>query len=136
MRAGSHTALQSDINVTPLVDVCLVLLIIFMVVTPLIVNGVPVQLPQVGSPEALARQPLQVTLKADGTLYVGDQVVHIEGAASALESERAHSDRPLVVRADHTVRYGQVAALLAVCREAGFTDVGLAAEKKSTTSIN
>ena len=71
MRATRSIALQSEINVTPLVDVCLVLLIIFMVVTPVIVNGVQVHLPPAATADPLARQPLLVTINADGVIYVG-----------------------------------------------------------------
>jgi biopolymer transport protein ExbD len=130
MRAISRTALTSDINVTPLVDVCLVLLIIFMVVTPLMVTNVPVNLPVVGTGEALARQPLQITLQGDGTLFIGDQVLRMEQATSALERERGTADRPIVVQADKTLPYGRVVELLDICRRAGFSNVGLAARSR------
>ena len=122
------SALHADINVTPLVDVCLVLLIIFMVVTPLMVTGVPVELPKVGTGEGLGNQPMQVTLKDDGTVYVGGNVVRADEVMNALLHEREESDRPLVVRADKKISYGEVARLLASCRAAGFSNVGLAAE--------
>ena len=128
MRALSRTALTSDINVTPLVDVCLVLLIIFMVVTPLMITSVPVNLPVVGSADALARQPLQITLQGDGTLFIGDQILRMEQATSALVRERATADRPVVVQADKTLPYGRVVELLDICRQSGFTNVGLAAQ--------
>lgn len=130
MRAPASASLTAEINVTPLVDVCLVLLIIFMVVTPMIVHGVPVSLPKAGTAEALARQPLHVTLTADATVFVGSRVLRLDEVRGALESERAVADRPLVVRADKSVAYGEVAKLLARCREAGFSDVGLAAERE------
>jgi biopolymer transport protein ExbD len=69
MRMTPAASLQSDINVTPLVDVCLVLLIIFMVVLPTMVNGIPVHLPQAASGDALSKQPMQITLNSDKTLY-------------------------------------------------------------------
>ena len=129
---STTSAIHADINVTPLVDVCLVLLIIFMVMTPLMVTGLPVELPQVGTAEALAKQPMQITLKEDGTVYVGGNVVREDEVAGALATEREKSDRPLVVRADKSVPYGQVAKLLSACREAGFMNVGLAAEAVGT----
>ena len=130
MRAASHASFSSDINVTPLVDVCLVLLIIFMVVTPLMVTGVPVNLPSVAAASALADQPLQITLQADGTLYVGDEILRVEQAASALEAAHRSGDRPVVVQADKSVAYGDVAVLLGLCRDSGFTSVGLAAQRR------
>lgn len=132
MRAASHTSFNSDINVTPLVDVCLVLLIIFMVVTPLMVTGVPVNLPAVAAASALADQPLQITLQADGTLYVGDEIMRVEQAASALDAAHRTADRPVVVQADKSVPYGDVAVLLGLCRDSGFMNVGLAAQRRDT----
>ena len=76
MHIRSNAALESNINVTPLVDVCLVLLIIFMVVVPALVNGVPVNLPTVkGEPVPDAQRQLAITVKDDGTVYVGSIVV-------------------------------------------------------------
>jgi biopolymer transport protein ExbD len=130
VNATSRSSLQSDINVTPLVDVCLVLLIIFMVVTPLMITGVDVKLPAVSAPEALARQPLLVSIKEDGTLFLGRTVTRVEDAGDALRRERAGADRPVVVQADATVVYGRVVEVLDLCREAGFSTVGLAARKR------
>lgn len=129
MHASSRTHLASDINVTPLVDVCLVLLIIFMVVTPLMVTGLPVQLPRASTGDALAREPLQVTLLADGTLSIGESIVRMDEARSTLGRARADIDRPVVVQADKTLPYGTVVAVLDACRDAGFTTVGLATQK-------
>jgi biopolymer transport protein TolR len=133
MRLARSTAMQSDINVTPLVDVCLVLLIIFMVVTPMIVTGVPVHLPQskTAGPLADSRRQLPITVNEDGTLYVDNVVIRGEqlGAELALRHE-AHPDRPVVVRGDRQVRYGEVVRVLDACRSAGFSNVGLAGEKR------
>src|SRR3979409_327982 len=76
----SATALTSDINVTPLVDVCLVLLIIFMVVTPMLQKGVPVNLPVTEEPEKTpdTDKQLQISVKSDGTVYLGSAVVRKE----------------------------------------------------------
>jgi biopolymer transport protein TolR len=130
MHPQSRTALNAEINVTPLVDVCLVLLIIFMVVTPIMVTGIPVALPTVRSSEPLEQQPLRVTVKADGALYIGQVVVRVEEATAALQRARAVADRPIVVQADKTVPYGLVAEILGHCRAAGFSSVGLAARSE------
>ena len=71
-----------------------------------------------------------MTLQADGTLYVGDEILRIEQAASVLEAAHRSADRPIVVQADKSVRYGDVAALLGLCRDSGFTNVGLAAQRR------
>jgi biopolymer transport protein TolR len=130
MHAISRTALQSDINVTPLVDVCLVLLIIFMVVTPIIVNGVPVRLPDAVHAGPIANEPLQVTINADRTLYVGAAVIRSEELANALQRERTGANRPVIVRAEKSLAYGDVVSVLDACRAAGFDQVGLGTARK------
>ena len=130
MRMTRTVALQSEINVTPLVDVCLVLLIIFMVVTPVIVNGVPVHLPASSTAQKTGLGPLQVTINADRTLYVGGNVIRDEDLSGELQRVRAQSNRPVIVRAEKTLPYGDVVKVLDACRTAGFDEVGLGAEKK------
>src|ERR1041385_259572 len=100
MNIMRSTALHADINVTPLVDVCLVLLIIFMVVTPMIVNGVPVHLPAVRNAANVgeATRQLPVTVNADGTLYVDAVVIRAEQLADELRTRHDHHpDRPVAV---------------------------------------
>ena len=125
MRATSQS-LQSDINVTPLVDVCLVLLIIFMVVLPAMVNGVDVKLPETANTAAADERMLPITIKDDGTVYVNTSVVHREELPAALQRLReTAASRPIGVRADKRVQYGEVASVLAMCRAAGWSDVSL-----------
>jgi biopolymer transport protein TolR len=128
MTTSRATALHADINVTPLVDVCLVLLIIFMVVTPMIVTGVPVKLPvaRTGDPVGEVNRQLPISVKEDGTLYFDATVIRPEQLADELQQRHAaHPDRPVVVRGDQHVQYGEVVAVLDACRKAGFNDVGL-----------
>jgi biopolymer transport protein ExbD len=125
MHVRSNTSLESNINVTPLVDVCLVLLIIFMVVLPAVVNGIPVKLP-VGSGPAAAPEQLTITVTDDGTVYLGALVVRKEQVASELQRLHAQApNRPVGVRGDKRVEYGEVASVLDSCRAAGFDDVRL-----------
>jgi biopolymer transport protein ExbD len=130
MRATPAASLQSDINVTPLVDVCLVLLIIFMVVLPTMVTGIPVHLPHAASGDALAKQPLQITVNSDKTLYVDSVVIRRDELVSELQRKHDQVQRPVVVRADKTLAYGEVISVLDACRKAGFETVGLASEKR------
>ena len=132
MQTPRATALEANINVTPLVDVCLVLLIIFMVVTPVIVNGVPVQLPKTNTSEAVteATRQLSITVKDDGTLFVGASVLRWEQLAGELQ--RIHGttpDRPVSIRGDKRVPYGEVVDVLDACRTAGFQNVGLISDR-------
>jgi biopolymer transport protein TolR len=133
MQVARSSAMQSDINVTPLVDVCLVLLIIFMVVTPMIIAGVPVHLPtaKTGTPIGDAQRQLPITVNSDGTLYLDNVVIRGEQLAAELaRRHEAHPDRPVIVRGDQEVRYGDVVRVLDACRHAGFENVGLAGEKR------
>jgi biopolymer transport protein TolR len=131
----SQAGLNSDINVTPLVDVCLVLLIIFMVVTPMLQKGVPVNLPVTEDPEKTpdTEKQLQISVKADGSVYLGPNVVRKEQVESSLKDifERT-PDREIAVKGDRLVKYGDVLDVLKACREVGFNDVGLISQPKKS----
>ena len=125
--------LTSDINVTPLVDVCLVLLIIFMVVTPMLQKGVPVNLPVTEDPEKTpdTEKQLQISVKADGSVYLGPNVVRKDQVDSELKTIHEHTpDREIAVKGDKKVKYGDVLDVLRACREVGFNNVGLIAQPK------
>ena len=133
----SHSALNADINVTPLVDVCLVLLIIFMVVTPMLQKGVPVNLPVTEEPEKTpdTDKQLQISVKADNTVYLGSNVVRKDQVQAALEEIHQRTpDREVAVKGDRLAKYGEVLDVLKACREVGFNDVGLIAQPKKTQS--
>ena len=127
------TALNADINVTPLVDVCLVLLIIFMVVTPMLLKGVPVNLPVTEEPEKTpdTEKQLIISVKADGSVYLGSTVVIKQQVQSELENIHQRTpDREVAVKGDRLVKYGAVLDVLKACREVGFNNVGLIAQPK------
>jgi biopolymer transport protein TolR len=127
------SAVKSDINVTPLVDVCLVLLIIFMVVTPLLGRS-DVQLPETPAPDPMAEKPGQLTVavEADGRIALGK--LHLAGAAdlaAALREVHGRSpEREVVIQADRRLRYGEVRQVLARVNQAGFAHAGLAATRR------
>ena len=130
--------LNSDINVTPLVDVCLVLLIIFMVVTPMLQKGVPVNIPVTEQPERTpdTEKQLQISVKADGSVYLGPNVVRKDQVESALkEIQERTPDREIAVKGDRLVKYGDVVDVLKACREVGFNDVGLIAQAKKVGEV-
>ena len=131
----SHAALNANINVTPLVDVCLVLLIIFMVVTPMLQKGVPVNLPVTENPDKTpdTEKQLQISVKADGSVYLGPNVVRKDQVETALkEIHERTPDREVAVKGDKLVKYGDVLDVLRACREVGFNDVGLIAQPKKS----
>ncbi len=127
--------LNSEINVTPLVDVCLVLLIIFMVVTPMLQKGVPVNLPVTEDPEKTpdTEKQLQISVKADGVVYLGSAVVRKDEVQAKLEEIHGKTpDREIAVKGDKQVKYGAVMDVLKACREVGFNNVGLIAQPKKS----
>jgi biopolymer transport protein TolR len=129
MQIKSTSSLQSDINVTPFVDVCLVLLIIFMVTVPLMVTGMPVHLPKghSGSPIDAGARQLPITVNADATIYIDANVIRREQLAGALQRMHdAAPDRPVLVHGDAEVKYREIASVVDACRSAGFKDVSLA----------
>ncbi len=119
--------LVSDINVTPLVDVMLVLLIIFMVTAPMMTQGVDVDLPETTArPLRQKEEPLLVTIRKDGQIYFNniklDQSLLRQqlGALSAAEHEK-----PIFLKADKQVPYGLVVAVMADIKESGFDKLGM-----------
>ncbi|MGH7752656.1 MAG: ExbD/TolR family protein [Gemmatimonadales bacterium] len=125
-------SMQSDINVTPLVDVCLVLLIIFMVVTPMLQKGVDVALPETNDPEKMpdTERDLVVSVKQDGTVFVKDKWVTDELLPASLKDAHDNNpDRNVVVKGDKRIKYKRVREVMRLINEAGFTRVGLVTEK-------
>ena len=124
---SSRRAPMAEINVTPLVDVMLVLLIIFMVTAPLLASGVPVELPE-SRANALDQQPDQVTISIDreGFIYIDDGLVERGGFPAALEDLRRGGDQPLVtLRADRSLDYGRVMAVMGELNRAGCNRISL-----------
>ena len=118
---------MAEINVTPLVDVMLVLLIIFMVAAPLMVSGVPVQLPKTSAAKVgQTKKPMVVTLTNDGRLQIRDEFVTREQLIPRLMAVKAaEGDNVVYVRADSKLAYGEVMQLLGQVGEAGFARVSL-----------
>ncbi len=125
-RRGRRGAL-SEINVTPLVDVMLVLLIVFMVSAPLLTVGVPVELPRTEA-GALEEQeePLTISIRADGAVFLGEEPAPFETLPTRLAAIAENTpDRPVNVRADGRAPYGRVAQVMARLQAAGLSSVGL-----------
>ena len=133
---GRHT-LQSDINVTPLVDVCLVLLIIFMVVTPLLQKGINVQLPVTDNPGKKPENEKQklITIKWENPprYFIDSKTFPKEDFQKELDEmfQRAPTTE-LIIKADQRLKYGDVKEVMKMTKDAGFQDVGLITDKKTT----
>ncbi len=136
MQAGNQGAgdVKSDINVTPLVDVCLVLLIIFMVVTPMLQKGVNISLPSAAAAEKKpdSANTLTVAITKDNRLYIEKDPVSKELLLSAMQEIHDRSPEKIVyVKADKFLKYGDVKEVMMTINEAGFERVGLLTEPKS-----
>src|SRR5579864_968886 len=124
---------KSQINVTPLVDVCLVLLIIFMVVTPMLQKGVDIQLPETVNPTKMPENAKQLTLaiKSDGSVFVNQNWVTKENLKNTLaEVHTSTPDKDVVIKADRRLKYKDVRGLMQLVNEVGFSRVGLVTEKR------
>jgi biopolymer transport protein ExbD len=125
-------SLKADINVTPLVDVCLVLLIIFMLVTPMLVKGVAVQLPETTNPEKLPEgsRQLDIAIEQDETVSIGQERVPDGQILARLEAiHEALPDRTVVIKGDRRIDYAQVRKVMRLVNQAGFSGVGLVVHK-------
>jgi biopolymer transport protein TolR len=128
MAIGSGSdRLMSDINVTPFVDVMLVLLIIFMVTAPMMVQGVNVALPEVSAkPMATEKENLTVTIDRDANIYINDFQVRMDFLKDKLEKILAgKTDREVLFRADKDVAYGIVVSVMAEIKAAGVEKLGM-----------
>jgi len=116
-----------DINVTPFIDVMLVLLIIFMVAAPLATVDVPVDLPaSTAQPQQRPPKPVYLTIKADGTLAIGDDPVPRDSLPSALANATGgDKEQRIFVRGDKAVSYGDVMQVMNALRDAGYLKLGL-----------
>jgi biopolymer transport protein TolR len=118
-----------EINMTPLVDVMLVLLVVFMVAAPLLASGVPLKLPQVATTASpLEAKPLVLSVTVDGHLFFGEREVTGALKATLAAEPRLLAGTPLYVRGDKDARYGVVARAMAEARESGVSNVTLLVE--------
>jgi biopolymer transport protein TolR len=118
---------MSDINVTPMVDVMLVLLIVFMVAAPLLTVGVPIDLPQTKAKELNTEsKPITVSITPAGDLYLGDKSTTIDTLVADITAQAAAgTDERIYVRGDQTANYGAVMKVMGVLSAGGFSKIGL-----------
>lgn len=116
----------AEINVTPMVDVMLVLLIIFMVAAPMLTQGVQVALPKANAKPIEQAKPVEITLKKDGVIMVGSSEVSREGLVERLQIiQEGRDEASILLRADKDMGYGSVMEIMAMLQAAGMVDVGL-----------
>ena len=125
---------MAEINITPMVDVMLVLLIIFMITAPLLVAGVPVELPNTAAARiSQPKKPMIVSLAADGSLYVREEQVSSDTLIPRLQALRAsEGDTVVYVRADKSRPYGDVMDVLGRVGQSGYARVSLLSQPKAS----
>ena len=121
---------MADINVTPLVDVMLVLLVVFMVTAPLLTVGVPVDLPQTAAPPINEpKEPTVITVNKEGEIFIQDTSIPMDDLVAKLQAvTNSNPDAVLYVRGDKDINYGKVLEIMSLISNAGFHKVSLVAE--------
>ena len=123
---------MADINMTPFIDVMLVLLIIFMVAAPLLATGVPIDLPQTKAAALnVDQKPISVAVDPKGDIFINDQPVGQDQLADKLK-EMAKTDERIYVRGANQVNYGRIAEVMSIITTAGFKRVALVTEPAKT----
>jgi biopolymer transport protein TolR len=123
----------ADINVTPFVDVVLVLLIIFMLTAPILESGIEVDLPKTVTVKAVALQKVVITIDRRQTLYVGNDPVNIHLLASTVQQRlRGSNNAPVFIRADQSVPFGTFARVVDALKQAQVTNINIVTEPLST----
>ena len=118
---------MSEINVTPFVDVMLVLLIVFMVTAPLLTVGIKVDLPKVKA-TALTdiKDPIEITVKLDGEVYIGESKVEVENLIPGLNAiTEQNTEARIYIRGDRVVAYGRITEIMSIINSAGYIKVAL-----------
>jgi biopolymer transport protein ExbD/biopolymer transport protein TolR len=131
---------NSDINVTPMVDVMLVLLIIFMVVTPMLQHGVPVDMAKVNNPEQMPdadkEDALLVAVMRDGTVFFGTDKIAVDQLTQKIKDRLVNrTDKRVFIKADQRAKYGSVVEVVDNVRSAGVDQLGLLTDQKKQGSL-
>ena len=137
LRPGDRRNLVSEINVTPFVDVMLVLLIIFMVTAPMMTQGIDVDLPETQSAESIPTdsENMILSLQADGTIYLDEYKVPIEELEAKVALLVKEQRKQLFLKADKDVPYGTVMAIMGRIKAAGIEKLGMVAQTISDDEV-
>ena len=130
-RRGGGNAAMSDINVTPMVDVMLVLLIVFMVAAPLLTVGVPIDLPKTQAKQMdTDSKPVTITVKPDGSVFLMDRPVQLNNLVAAIQPlTPGGTDDRIYLRGDTSANYGAVMQVMGALSGAGYAKIGLITEQ-------
>ena len=127
--------LLDQINITPMMDIALILLVVFVIISPLIGPGIPVRLPTAAGEKLSVSATILVTLNKQGEVFLsGRQVNSIFLSVDLQNLKKANPDLKIIIQADKEVRYEAVVSLLDIVRQAGISSVGLATTSKAVNS--
>ncbi len=131
-KGRTHTSL-SEINVTPFVDVMLVLLVIFMITAPLLESGIEVDLPKTRTVKVTSSEKVVITIDKKQTIYVGNDPINIHRLGSfVLDQMRGAKDAPVFIRCDQAVPFGAFAQVVDALKQANITNINIVTEPLST----
>ncbi len=123
---GRTQTTLAEINITPLVDVVLVLLVIFMITAPVLQSGIEVAIPKTRAVKEITEQRIVLTIDRDGDLFLQDKPVNIHALPSALRSDGADPGRKIIyLRADERVQFGVFASAMDAVKQAGITNISI-----------
>jgi len=130
---GQTRSSLAEINITPLVDVVLVLLVIFMITAPVLQSGIDVSVPKTRTVKEITEQRLVLTINKDQQVFLGDQIVNIHDIAQKLRQQGTDpSHQVIYLRADETVPFGVFATLMDAVKQAGITNVSIVTQPLET----
>jgi biopolymer transport protein ExbD/biopolymer transport protein TolR len=132
-KGRTHTSL-SEINITPFVDVVLVLLVIFMLTAPILQSGIEVELPKTKSVKVISDEKVVVTITKGQTIYIGNDAVNIHRlGAAVLDHLRGGGDSPVYIRCDKSVPFEAVAEVMDALKQAHVTNINIVTKPISTS---
>jgi biopolymer transport protein ExbD/biopolymer transport protein TolR len=132
-RGQTQTSL-ADINITPMVDVVLVLLVIFMITAPVLQSGIEVAVPKTRTVKEITEQRMVVTINHDQEIYLGDQPINIHDLTQKLHDGSDPAHQVIYLRADQSVPFGAFASVMDAVKQAGITNVSIVTQPLDTKS--
>lgn len=130
------TGSLSEINVTPLVDVMLVLLIIFMITSPILFQGVDVQLPKTESGNAVQSEKFVISITNDKKIYINKDLIHYNLIEEKLKTLNAAGVTSVFLRADERIEYGYILKIMDISRKSGITQISLVTEPLRESGVS
>lgn len=131
-RSSQSASSLSDINITPFVDVVLVLLIIFMLTAPILQSGIEVELPKTKTVKAITEERLVVTIDRSQRLYLGNELVNVNALGTLLQAKMPAGQQAVFVRCDESVPFGTFATVMDTIRQAGVENISVVTEPLRT----